>query len=356
MEERATSWWVDEQIQKGRWREETVSPALTGLTRPLTVLRGPRQKSEIITHRWMGDRETFCPPSWADLAIGSGPCGLGCRQCFLLLTHRVHRDPRRHVLYDNLGDFEQAVRQWLLAPGRLPRHTLGIGIDRSDSLLYENVAPHIRQIAPLLANPTTNPQGCKLILLTKTANIRPLLDVSPASRPFILVTFSLNPQAIADLWEGCFDDGERIPPTIAERLLAARAALELGYEVRARVDPILWPEGWPELYADLAAQASGFGVHFARWTLGLLRQKSAQLDTWREKWGLAPLGWQPPRETFVRDGTHDRMPAETRIGLYQVVIDAIRREFPGAIIGLCKETYPVRRALGLLRSPCNCLP
>jgi len=348
--------FVAEQVRQGRWREEELPPEMTGLSRPLRVFLAQRRRKSMITHAEFGSAETFCPGNWYDLGLGSGSCGLQCRACFLMLTWRDWRDPHRHVLSENVGEIVVAVQEWLREATRRATDVLGVGVDRSDSLLYEGRVPVVRQLAPLFADPTANPQGCRLLLLTKTANVRYLREIPPEQRRALIVSFSLNPQGIADLWEGQYPDGERIPPTIAERLAAAREAQDLGYEVRARVDPILWPEHWLDMYWAFVQEVAARGLKFRRWTLGSYREKAAQLDTWRGKWQLPALGWEPPRTEFVRDGTHFRIPAEQRVALYAGVVGAIRRVFPEAEVGLCKETHAVWRALGLGRRTCNCLP
>src|ERR1700687_2513870 len=113
----ADSTYIANKVKKGAWRLETVPPDIVGLKRPIEVYRAVRQ-SDWITHGWFGDHETFCPPLWWDLAIGSGACGLGCRACFLMLTFRSMRDPSRHVLYYNVADFWRSVRIWLRNPQR----------------------------------------------------------------------------------------------------------------------------------------------------------------------------------------------------------------------------------------------
>ena len=109
--------------------------------------------------------------------------------------------------------------------------------------------PTIRRLH-YFSTASTNPLRNKLILLTKTANTHYLADICPEHRQNIVVSFSLNPEAIADLWEGKWPDtGERITPPIAKRLQAAKLAQDLGFEIRVRVDPILTPEGWEDQYA-----------------------------------------------------------------------------------------------------------
>jgi hypothetical protein len=352
---RSVLWFVEKQIAAGAWREEVIPAAVVGLNRPVTVCRASRG-SDLIVHDWYGDKETFCPPRWWDLAIGSGPCGLGCRACFLMLTHRIMRDPLRHLLYDNLDDFVRAAERWLIDPGRRRQHSLGVGIDRSDSLLYEGVIEHVRSLAPLFGNPDINKNGNRLVLLTKSSNTRYLAEICPKNRPFIVASFSLNPNSIADLWEGKWPDtDERITPPVSERLEAAKHAQELGFEVRVRIDPILTPDSWLDQYEAFVADVKARGIHFHSWTLGTYREKNSQLDTWRELWGLPSMEWQPQDNELTRDGTHLRLSEKRRIEIYTNVKDMIRRQFPQARISLCKETHSVRKAVELCNAACNCL-
>ncbi len=346
------TWYVDQEVENGNWELEEIPADVVGLSRPLNVFRASRS-TNLVTYDWHGDAETFCPPMWWDLAIGSGACGLGCRACFLMLTHRIRRDPWRHLLYNNLDDFTRAVEKWLADPARRPQHTMGIGIDRSDSLLYEGATGHVRRLAPMFASATANPDNCRMILLTKSANTHYLSEIAPAARKNIVVTFSLNPEPVADLWEGKWPDGLRITPTIARRLDATLLAQELGYEVRVRVDPILTPPGWEELYADFVAEAARLGIDFRYWTLGTYREKNKQLDGWRERWGLPAMEWEP--DNMVADGTHRHLPPERRVEIYKTVRDIIRREMPQAKVSLCKETHEVRKAVVLCNAECNCL-
>ena len=349
---RPMTWYVDEQVEQGNWTLQEIPADVVGLSRPIMVFRGKRS-TNLVTYDWHGDKETFCPPMWWDLAIGSGACGLQCRSCFLMLTHRIKRDPSRHLLYDNYPDFDRAVAKWLRDPTRRPQHTMGLGIDRSDSLLYEGVTEHVRRMAPMFSDAAANPRGCKLILLTKSANTHYLEEVAPGHRKNVVVTLSLNPEAVADLWEGKWADGERITPSIARRLDAARLAQDLGYEVRVRVDPILTPGGWEAQYRDFVAEVKQSGVNFRYWTLGTYREKNKQLDAWRDRWSLPEMEWEPTE--LESDGTHRHLPVQRRVEIYHAVTNAIQAEFPEARVSLCKETHQVRKMLRLCNSDCNCL-
>lgn len=129
------------------------------------------------------------------------------------------------LLYENIEDFAKSVEKWLSDPSRKPQHTLGLGIDCADSLLYEGVTGHARRYIPLFADPTRNPKGCKLILLTKSANTQ-YLEGLPTKNT--VVTFSLNPEQVADVWEGKYEDGMRVTPPMSERLAAARPSSRVG--------------------------------------------------------------------------------------------------------------------------------
>jgi hypothetical protein len=76
-----------------------------------------------------------------------------------------------------------------------------------------------------------------------------------------VVTFSLNPEAVADRWEGKYPDtSERIMLPIARWLEAAALAQSLGFEVRARLDPIQTCTGWQDLYAAFVVDVARLGL------------------------------------------------------------------------------------------------
>jgi len=347
---RPFDWYVEERLASGAWHLECIRPDVLGLARPLEVCRAVRKSNLIKPWPGADDAEAYCPAHWADLAIGQGACGLRCRRCFLIMTHRVKCDPTRHVLYENTGDFERAVRKWLRAPNR---RSLGLGTDCSDSLLYEGVTGHARRLIPLFASPETNPSGTKLILLTKSTNVGYLRGL-PTEK--VVLCFSLNPEPIADLWEGKFDDGVRVTPPIAARLEASRAGQEMGFEVRWRVDPILPVAGWQDIYSGFLVSAAQEGHQPTRITLGTYRETQPCLQTFAQKWGLSPIEWAP--SGLRKDGAHYHLPKEARVEIYgflaRAVADAWRTSGHCPTVALCKEPHAVRQALGLDHDRCNC--
>lgn len=342
--------FVMQRIASGEWRESYILAGEAGLQRNLPIFLADR-KSDPIVHDWRGDRKTFCPPIYWDLAIGSGPCGLGCRGCYLLGTFRSMRDPLQPLIYENVAFLWESVRRWLISPHRRSCHTLGLGTDRSDSLLFESATRDAAHLIPMFADPVRNPNGCKLFLLTKTANVR-FLENLPTRN--IIVSFSLNPQPVADLWEGVWPDTlERIPPLISERLKASHQAQRMGFEVRWRIDPILTATGWEAHYRDFLSAAAAAGNRPTRITFGTFRETRASLDYWRRRWSLPAMGWRP--DALRRDGTHRHIPVSQRVNAYRTVATLCAEFFPDIEVALCKETTEVRGMTGLTSALCNCL-
>jgi DNA repair photolyase len=341
---------VQRKVAKGEYRLQCIPSEVLGTQRPVEVYRATRARNTILKP-WQAstDDESYCPSHWADIAVGRGACGFRCRACFLMLTHRTFADPSRHVLYENVDDYEKVVRQELMRPGK----NLGLGIDCSDSLLYEGETGHARRLIPLFASQETNPFCRKLILLTKSTNIRYLEGLPTAN---VLVTFSLNPEPIADLWEGKWNDGVRITPAISDRLAASRRAHDMGFEVRWRVDPILPVEGWQEIYCEFFDAAASQGHRPTRITLGTYREMGRSLLTIAARWGLPPMEFAPGR--LAKDGMHYHLPDDQRIGIYEQLISFIRAAWDPTghvpIIALCKETKTIRAALQIDHHHCNC--
>lgn len=342
--------YVAQRVATGQWRQASVAAAEAGLSRDVRIFLASR-KSNPLVHNCHGDGDTFCPPLYWDLAIGSGACGLGCRGCYLLGTFRGMRDPLQALVYDNVAFLWSAVRRWLVASGRRSCHTLGLGTDRSDSLLYESVTEHARHLIPMFADPARNPRGCKLLLLSKTKNVH-FLQGLPTRK--IIVSFSLNPEPIADLWEGKWPDTlVRITPPIEERLIASGQAERMGFEVRWRIDPILTPPGWQAHYREFFRQAAADGHRPGRITLGTYRETRAVVDYWRGRWHLPPMEWRP--ESLSRDGTHRHIPVSDRVATYRKVAALCAEFFPECVVSLCKETKTVRAQSGVCSTLCNCL-
>jgi len=342
---------VKNKVAKGAYKLEFIPANILGTKRPIEVYRASRAKNNIIKP-WESrtDDDSYCPAHWADIAIGRGSCGFRCRACFLILTHRTFCDPSRHVLYDNIDDYQHAVSKELEKPGG----NLGLGIDCSDSLLYEGVTEHARRLIPLFADTKTNPYGRKLILLTKSTNVH-YLEGLPTKN--ILVTFSINPEIIADLWEGKWPDGLRITPPISKRLAASINVNDMGFEVRWRIDPIFPVDNWQDIYHDFFVTAAFDGHRPTRITLGTYREMGRSLLAMARGWGLPAMEWIPEQK-LSKDGMHYHLPEKLRIEIYKQLADFIKNAWSpmdsNPLVALCKESKSVRCAVGITDDHCNC--
>lgn len=302
-----------------------------------------------------------------------------------MLTFRVMRDPNRPLVYTNYEKMDSEIKKWLMAKQysyidpvkeklkkkekdpekkklietkivrkRTKNETIGLGIDCADSLLFEGYTQNFRRIAPIFQSEKSNPLNTQLVLLTKSANTHFLKTVKPKN---IIITMSLNPEGIADLWEGKYQDGERITPPITDRLEALKYAQDLGFETRIRLDPILTPDGWEEQYREFVNEMFELEIKPSFITLGTYREKNDQIDNFREKWGLLPAEIDDFDVSNKKEGTHFHIQGRNEI--YSTVETIIKKGYAGGsfkpLISLCKETHDIRKDLGMTNMYCNCL-
>jgi DNA repair photolyase len=340
--EKPVTWFVEEMVRKGEWKPVTLPAELVGLACSITIFEAKR-KSNFITKLEMTPEDsatTYCPTNlWCDLRIGSGSCGLQCRRCFLVLTHRIKRDPRRHVIYVNYQDFERKVDRWLEDPSQ--GMNLGAGIDCSDSLLYDKYTKITQWLIPMFGGQKTS-RLKMLVLLTKSVNVDQILDF--AHNGNVAVTFSLYPPEVAKVWE-------TLAPPVYDRVKASIKVQDAGYHTGWRLDPILGIEGYEKFYEGFLETARDMGARPERITLGTYRQ-FRNLKLWCEKWGLPKLEYHPEME---KDG--DRFREVDRFRILGSVIPLIKKIMPWAKIDLCKETHVIRDALGFGKKElmCNCI-
>lgn len=172
----------------------------------------------------------------------------------------------------------------------------------------------------------------------------------------VLASFSMNPEQIADLWEGKWGDGTRITPPIEERLKASAWAQQMRFEVRWRVDPILPVDYWAKIYHDFFVEAAATGHRPTRITLGTYREMGRPLLTMAAKWGLPPMEWIPPK--LSKDGMHYHIGKAERIAIYGRLAVSIQEAWGqtgrAPIVALCKESKAVRAAVSITHNHCNC--
>ena len=264
-------------------------------------------------------------PHFHVLAHANG-CPFRCDYCYLQLTFRRNSAP---VVFTNLADLERDVERFLQ---RDEPSVLNAG-ELADALAFDCVTGLVSRLVPLFAAQRKH----KLLLLTKSANVEPLLRLEHAQQT--IVSFSLNSEAAASRFE------HGAPPPAA-RLEAARALGDVGYRVRLRVDPMIPLADWHDSYRRLAAMICCM-TRPERVTLGTIR-------FFRSLPRFSRDGREVYSYATSRDGPDGRLrlPLEKRVEMYHTVIGGLA----GTTVALCKETEEAWRLTSLdpRRCLCNC--
>ena len=271
-------------------------------------------------------------PHFLELKWATG-CPFSCVWCYLNGTLRFPpwKTQPRVKPYDKI---EIHVRSFL-GTANGSRELLNAG-ELSDSLMHErNGNPFSRFIVSLLQEQHQH----KVLLLTKSTHIQNLLDMR--GQEHAVVSFSLNADSVAK-------EFEKSAPAVADRLTAAKALNEAGYEVRVRIDPMVPVPSWREDYLGLIDDIFD---HFApsRVTLGSLRGLQSTINMSVDK------SWV----SFLSEGSNwgKRVDADTRSTMYGALIQHMGDRFGYSSVGLCKETVEVWGRLGMdyRTITCNCI-
>jgi len=148
----------------------------------------------------------------------------------------------------------------------------------------------------------------------------------------------LNALPVAEAWE-------KLAPSPRDRIRDVKYVAEAGYEVRARIDPIVPIEGWKNHYAELVAMMAD--IPFSRITLGTLRGLQRTVNFAR-KLGK-DMSWTEYFSTTTKWGK--KLSNESRLEIYGYLMDLLKPK-PAAV---CKETDEMVEQLGIKELRCNCV-
>jgi len=299
------------------------------------VVRAPR-KSRFIRLFAKTPPGIHCPHFW--LSAWANGCLHSCKYCWARGTFRGYRRTGgRPIVYTNVQDHLEEVREWLAKPGQL---VLNFG-ELCDSLCLG-----VDHLIPVLELFGQQKRHWALLVSKAAVNVEKVISCRHGGR--LIMSWSVNPEPVVSRFE---------PGTasLAARLAAAEKAREAGLIIRFRMDPMLPVAGWQELYRRLADRVAALKPE--RVTLGTLRffptvpQYFPEEDREVFRWGTDRRGV---------DGRY-RLPRDLRLAMYLAVGRRLRRGGV-KIIGLCKEEEIIWRELGRLapglfrRDGCNCLP
>jgi len=271
--------------------------------------------------------DIVCPSFWElKWAIG---CPFKCDYCYLQGTFHGNKAPR----IKDLEKLKLQLKEFLeWATSEKLRVILNTG-ELTDSLA---VIKWTRELLPILIDTIGIYEGYhKVLFVTKggKAHVKPLLEKSGELIDFSVVSFSLNARKVAQLYE----HGTSSPD---DRLAAAKACQDIGFEVRIRLDPIIPIERWKEAYLELMhLMIVEYGLIPARITIGTLRGLYKTIKYAENKAWIAFL------KNGERTGWGQKMKYEERAKIYKYIIEKLKEYGYKNPIAICKETLMMWKEL-----------
>jgi len=252
-------------------------------------------------------------------------CPIGCSYCIL----QCYLNEPVNIVYVN---YEQAVEDALQRYSRTPERLIRVGTgELGDSLVFE---PWTR-MGEYFVKEFGGKPNIVFELKSKAVCIDRLLS-HPAPQNIVL-SWSLNPERIMEV-------EEQYAATIADRLAAAKKAVEHGYMVGFHFDPIIYHPDGEMLYGELAKMLAAAipGERIAWISLGCMRFPPELLPVVREHQENATIF----SEEMIRgnDGKW-RYPRMLRIKMYRWVWSVLKRELPDVFTYMCMEKPDVWKAV-----------
>ena len=271
-------------------------------------------------------------PHFLELKWATG-CEFNCAWCYLKGTLRFA--PQKTKPYVKpYSKIEQHVRTFLENVDGCSE-VLNSG-ELADSLMWEKDGnPFSKFIISLFREQERH----RVLFLTKSNNIAHLLDID--HRGSAIVSFSLNADTVAKRFE-------KGAPPVADRIEAASKLSRAGYEVRIRIDPMVPVSDWQRHYVDLIDNIFAEFVP-ERMTLGSLRGLQSTINQAADKSWVSYLS--------EKSGWGKKIDFDTRLQMYNIVIQYLKDKYDYVNVGLCKETVSIWDKLGMnyREIKCNCI-
>jgi len=288
---------------------------------------------------------TFTPPHgvacypFHKLVLGT-QCPYDCSYCYLQLTYRITPYPR---VYLNLEKLFVELRA--LSQSTTKTIVLNAG-ELSDPLALD----HIVRIVPEVIHEVLKYPNLELLLLTKSANVHHLPDLSGLPKRVILSASLTSPRN-----QALFEHGTA---SIEERINGLKTAQDKGYRIRVRIDPIINSvPGWDDQYESGMIRNLAEQVMPETITLGQPRFYAPLLRLAKKRFPEQTEFWDH-LDTKTKDH-RIRASDDERYSAYERIIELLKDYFkPEQLaISLCKEDPRLASALGVpFSKKCNCLP
>jgi spore photoproduct lyase len=268
-------------------------------------------------------------PHFLELKWAYG-CPFDCSWCYLKGTFRFRPNGKEPVIkdYEKIGLHTKAFLEEVKTP-----EILNTG-EIADSLMHENSGESFSKfIIPLFEAQRLH----KVLFLTKSPNVKNLLEIEPHNRA--IISFSLNAIPVAKRWEKA--------PSILKRIEAAKKLYKAGYEVRVRIDPMVPIDGWRESYLKLVDLVFE-NLSPERITLGSLRGLQSTIN------GCSDKSWVK----YLTESSNwgKKIDFQTRFTMYSEIIRYLQLKYNYERVALCKETINMWNSLKMnyRQIRCNC--
>lgn len=270
-------------------------------------------------------------PHFLELKWAYG-CPFDCAWCYLKGTFRFQPTKTKPVFKD-YKKIELHTRRFLEEVTTPEIFNTG---EIADSLMGEGLSqPFSKFIIPMLEGQNRH----KLLFVTKSDNIKHLLEINPHSQA--IISFSLNADEVAKKWE-------RGAPSVDRRIEAGRKLSEVGYEVRIRIDPMVPVVDWNIHYISLIEQVFNSFIP-SRITLGSLRGLQTTVN------GSTDRSWVE----YLKENSNwgKKIEFNTRYSMYSTIINYLEERYDYKAVALCKETVAMWNRLGMdyTKMKCNCM-
>jgi spore photoproduct lyase len=273
--------------------------------------------------------DVICP-HFLELKWAYG-CPFDCSWCYLKGTFRFRPNGKEPVIKD-YGKIELHTKAFL-EEVKTPE-ILNTG-EIADSLMHETSnEPFSKFIIPRFETQKLH----KVMFLTKSSNVKNLLEIEPHNQA--IISFSLNAIPVAKRWE-------KAPP-ILKRIEAAQKVYQAGYEVRVRIDPMVPINSWKESYKELVDLIFE-NLTPERITLGSLRGLQSTIN------GCSDKSWVK----YLTESSNwgKKIDFQKRFTMYFEVIEYLKSKHNYEKVALCKETIEMWNSVKMNYKEirCNCL-
>jgi len=265
-------------------------------------------------------------------------CNFWCEYCYLYLTFRIQPVSTHFINYEKL--YDEIIK---FDGTKLPKslRVLNLG-ELGDPLAVDYITGFAKQIIPFMSE---HAPRTRLLFLTKSDCVDDILTLNHGGQS--IISFSVNTDTV-------FQQLEHRTASPDFRLIAAAKVQKAGYEIRLRIDPVIYYSTWEKDYVTLVDKIFKY-VQPARITIGEYRPSNGLAHHISARFPESAL--LKVNKSLVREGGKLRYPKNLRIKMFRTIIEAIKKHRSSIDISLCKEQPEIWKALGLGMKglSCNCV-